>query len=102
MPSAIGRMAEQYVMRAPCRYTGVAGPGTWTIVQLGSGIPRSVAAGAAADVWSWIQASRSAASAMQVPNWIRREVAPGPCSAPMPSGTMAARSACGNSAWPAR
>ena len=50
MPSAIGRMAEQYVMRAPCRYTGVAGPGTWVIVQLGSGMPRSVVAGAAADI----------------------------------------------------
>jgi hypothetical protein len=50
MPSAIGRMAEQYVIRAPCRYTGVGGPGTWVIVQLASGIPRPVATGAAADV----------------------------------------------------
>ena len=46
-------------MRAPCRYTGADGPGTWVMVQLGGGWPCAVAPGSAAEVWAWIQASRS-------------------------------------------
>jgi len=43
MPSAIGRMAEKYVMRAPLRYSGTRGPGTLVIVQHASGMLRCAA-----------------------------------------------------------
>ena len=39
MPSEIGRMAEKYVMRAPCRNSGTEDPGTGLIVQLASCMP---------------------------------------------------------------
>ena len=34
MPSEIGMIAEKYVMRAPSKYNGMLGPGTFAIVQL--------------------------------------------------------------------
>ena len=46
MPSAIGMMAEKYVMRAPHRYSGTDGPGTLVMVQLASGARRPMPAAA--------------------------------------------------------
>jgi hypothetical protein len=37
MPSEIGMIAEKYVMRAPLKYSGTAGPGTFVTVQLATG-----------------------------------------------------------------
>ena len=37
MPSEIGMIAEKYVILAPSRYSGMAGPGTFMIVHPASG-----------------------------------------------------------------